>query len=232
MGTLHKIHEIRPDHSDHVYHFTKGRDPGNALRSILDDRRIRDVNHRGYICFTEAPLLALPDMFNLFAEYPEPLLAPFGVAIPKSQLFAAGGRPVIYGPENDLAKLDESIHWRFENYNESKDFAWLREWRIPSNEYHINPIDSYIVTKNKEWESSLAFETELVGSESFQMNNGYFGETYYVEYGKTWRSISIEDLPAIKSKSELTAHLDNQVLGAIRLLEFGDRDPGSYPTWR
>lgn len=64
--TVRKIAQSRPDLSDYLIHFTKRADGLNTLKKILDEKMLRcnDV-----ICFTEAPLLFLPSMFDIFMQY-------------------------------------------------------------------------------------------------------------------------------------------------------------------
>lgn len=217
MDTLSKIHDLRPDHSDYVYHFTKGRTAGLTLLKILKEGKLKDKKSRGFICFTEAPLLALPDMFNLFDKYPDPMLAAFGIGIPKSELFAAGGRQVIYGPEAERNLVDPSIQWRYEVYNEKNNFAWLREWRLPDSEYQINSKDHFIIAKNRNWEIDAAYEEGEIDIDFDEIDGQYF-PSMYIEMVKNWKSVSFEDLKKFKSNLELGKHISDQSIGSVEYM--------------
>lgn len=148
-ATLQKIMDTRPDLSDYVYHFTKRAQAIITLEAILRDKKLVDKNSRGFISFTEAPLNSLPDMFDEFSGYEHPMYAPYGIAILKSYLFDLGGMPVIYGRQHEINLIDPSIHWRFEVYDDERDFTWLREWRINTKELELTPDNSFIITKEE-----------------------------------------------------------------------------------
>lgn len=125
------------DMSPYLFHFTKGEKPLQNLCRILKENVLKSSEH-SYICFTETPLLAMKDILDYFSRYTSPFFEPYGIGIKKVLIFDLGARPVIYGSNDELAKLDESLRWRFELLDFSNhDFIWQREWRIKGNEFYL-----------------------------------------------------------------------------------------------
>ena len=88
MSTIvEKFFYTREDLSDYVFHFTKGASAQSTLEKILQEGKIRDIHSKGYICFSEAPILMLLDMFDIFSKYPDPMYAPFGIGIKRDSLY-------------------------------------------------------------------------------------------------------------------------------------------------
>lgn len=144
--TLREIFKSREDVSDYVFHFTKGSNAKRTLETIVSDKVIRDVKNKGHICFTEAPITMLPSMFNIFRKYKEPMYAPYGIGIKKNVFYKMGGRPVIYGDENDRSIMSEELLWRFVHLNpDNYDYSWLREWRIPMKHLDLNIEDCFVI---------------------------------------------------------------------------------------
>jgi hypothetical protein len=85
--TLLNIISSREDLSDYLFHFTNGKNAKNTLKKITSDEQLIDINDRGVICFTEAPLLSLVSMFDIFDNYLDPMYAPYGIAIKKDAFF-------------------------------------------------------------------------------------------------------------------------------------------------
>lgn len=159
--TVAHVRLTREDLSDYLIHFTKGEDAINTLATILYDNQLKDVNNTGVICFTEAPFPILVNMFaDVFGPYTNPMYAPYGVAIKKTKLFELGGRPVIYGTASERLLIDPQLLWRFELYDPvHRDFAWLREWRVPIGHLNLEAEDCFIIT-NKEHELTMSFDHE------------------------------------------------------------------------
>jgi hypothetical protein len=88
--------------------------------------------------------------------------APFGVMVPKRWLFALGGRPVIYQPDDEYDVLPDSVKWRHVRYDPDAqppvDFTWEREWRIRAAELAIDPATAAIVVAEKGWAERLVDE--------------------------------------------------------------------------
>ena len=106
-NTLVKIIQSREDISDYLFHFTKGSNALKILETIISDRKIKDMKNNGYICFTEAPVTMLADMFKIFMNYDNPMFAPYGIGLKKSFLYKLGARPVIYSDSSDFEKLKD-----------------------------------------------------------------------------------------------------------------------------
>lgn len=113
-GSTKEIFQSRNDISEYVSHFTKSRKAKDTFIQILKDNTIKDTKSRGFLCFTEAPLIQLPEMFNIFKRYEDPLYSPYGIGIKKDYFFKNGGRPVIYGDLIEFDLLPKELAWRFE----------------------------------------------------------------------------------------------------------------------
>lgn len=202
-GTFQSIIESRIDLSEYLFHFTNGAKAKQTLRQILADGKLKDVNSKGFICLTEAPLTSLVPMFEIFAKFPKPMYAPYGVAVLRNELFKQGARPVIYGDSSEKALLDASIQWRFLELNPGNyDFSWLREWRIQASEVILNPAFAFAITATKQEEVDLAFDmnVEIDGC----VSDGEFHPIYEVHHKREWKSISIEEIKAALMSSDLS----------------------------
>lgn len=82
-STLLQILASREDLSDYLFHFTRGKKAFETLEKILNDGKLKDVYKRGYLCFTEAPLTTLYNMFQIFERYDNPMYAPYGIGLKK-----------------------------------------------------------------------------------------------------------------------------------------------------
>jgi hypothetical protein len=208
--TLKSILESRYDLSDYLFHFTKGENAKETLTRILTDKKIKDINIRGAICFTEAPLPSLVKMFDVFAKYSSPMYAPYGIAVLKKDLFDLGARPVIYGPADEKILLDKSIHWRYESYiPHDHDFSWLREWRIKTD-VKLDNSKSFVITNTKQEELDHSFEEGDIDVDGC-IADGQF----WPEYKREWKSISIETLREVSifSNDKLKEDINKQSLG-------------------
>lgn len=206
--TLLRILQSREDISDYLFHFTKGQKASEILRRIIEEKTLRDMSESGVICFTEAPVTMLFDMFEIFNGYKEPMYAPYGIAIKKDVLFNLGARPVIYGAPEDVQELSPKITWRFEEYAPNKkDFSWLREWRINCTEIKLKSEDCFIVTKQKtELEEFLFDETDV---DEIKIDgcvaDGQFWGTATGYCPRNFKGIALEDIHNVNklSKNEL-----------------------------
>lgn len=148
----------RPDFNQSLIHLTKERKEapatGNAdqtpriveafevLKEVLASGVIRGSDRTGYIkgsrtaaCFTEVPLSAV----HHIASEPGTELRKYryyGIALSKRAVFAAGGRPVIYVPDEEGGWIPDDEKWRqvrFEAEAEDWRVNWTheREWRVP-----------------------------------------------------------------------------------------------------
>jgi hypothetical protein len=155
----------RADMSDHLVHFMSGPTWEGAfgtLCRIIEERRLLGsgrINRDRYrcVCFSEAPLPLVPGGLvnsDAYSRY-----TPFGVMVDKRWLFARGGRPVIYQPEQEYGQLPEALRWRHMRYepdaDEPVDFTWEREWRLHADELPLDPSCAVLVLPNEAWETRL-----------------------------------------------------------------------------
>jgi hypothetical protein len=192
MSSTVKIKESRPDLSDYLFHFTKNANAFETLQQIISDGQIKDINKNGVICFTEAPIYHMVEMFAFFNQYPNPMLAPYGIGIPLNKLFIEGARPVIYGPRKEITLLDETIHWRYEPLENGRDFAWLREWRLPHQVYGLEQ-DEIIVITNTEDEVNEYFHNIEVHIDGDWADGDWWDQSY-VSNDRKYKTLSLESI--------------------------------------
>jgi hypothetical protein len=214
-ATLLKIIASREDISDYLFHFTKGSTAFDTLVKIAEDRQLIDFNSKGVICFTEAPVTLLKDMFDIFEKYAEPMYAPYGIAIKKEHLFELGARPVIYGKLEESDELPESIKWRFEEYIPNvKDFTWLREWRLKQKSLDLTQENCFIITKTKDEFESIAFSDDNITDIDFDgcVADGQFWGTATGYFERGFKGISIEEIIEFNklSKVEIDKVIEKQ----------------------
>lgn len=172
----------RSDIAKDVIHFTKGDTPAEAfdvLAHIVAERRLLGGNgfiKGGYpcVCFTEAPLEHLADVFARTAT--ERLrYMPFGILLPKKWLFERGGRPVIYQEENEFFELPESLryrHVRYEpNHEPAIDFTWEREWRVRTEKLRLDPTTGFLVLPSQEYLDELQRQHDIAQDREFQLHS-------------------------------------------------------------
>lgn len=208
--TLIKIISSREDISDYLFHFTKGRNAFDTLVTIVFNAELLDINKSGVICFSESPLTLLKDMFEIFANYKNPMYAPYGVGYKKDILFDMGARLVIYGLPKEKEKLSDDIKWRFEEYiPKIKDFTWLREWRLPQDKLILDSKNCFIITKTKEELENILFnelgDIDIDGD----VSDGQFWGEAIGKFQRTFKGISIED---IEELNKLSKHEVEQLL--------------------
>lgn len=163
---------MRDDISDKLVHLTKGsgtddskhrEEAARTLISILDQRKL--IGGTGYIkgshrcvCFSEAPIGKLSHILAA-RDRSAFKYQPYGVIVSKRWLYERGGRPVIYGPDNDYALLPEAMqyrHVRFYLGEYDVDHTWEREWRIKADELSIKPEDVTVVVPTREAKEEFA----------------------------------------------------------------------------
>jgi hypothetical protein len=88
------------------------------------------------VCLSEIPLSVVhqlatpPSEVNAQGKY----YRFYGLAFGKRAIFDAGGRPVIYLPDNESAWIPDDQKWRHVRYEiGSVDWTHEREWRLPGN---------------------------------------------------------------------------------------------------
>ncbi|HEY6096191.1 MAG TPA: hypothetical protein VIU93_14680 [Gallionellaceae bacterium] len=157
---------MRDDLSDKLVHLTKGvgEDPSKhreealkALGKILKEKRL--LGGTGFIkgshkcvCFSEAPIGKLS---HILAQNDGKAFKyqPYGIIVDKLWLFEKGGRPVIYGPDNDYNSLPDEMKYRHVRFWLSKEYSvdhtWEREWRIKADQLDITPDSVTIVVPDR-----------------------------------------------------------------------------------
>ncbi len=147
---------MRDDLSDKLVHLTKGNsdDPkkhrGEALTVL--SKIIKGGELKGGIgfikgshmcvCFSEAPISKLS--YIIASQEQKPFkYQPYGVIVDKRWLYEKGGRPVIYGPDEDYEKLPDEMKYRHVRFSLTKthsiDHTWEREWRVKTRRLEICP---------------------------------------------------------------------------------------------
>ena len=211
MSKFIDIIKTREDISDYVYHFAKNDNAKQTLISILSENTVKDINRHGYICFTEAPLTMLPAMFAHFEKFERPMYAPYGIAFKKALFYQNGGRPVIYGDQQDKKLLPKELMWRFEFlYPGTYDFSWLREWRIPLSALQLNRKDCFAIVKTRQDEEGMRdffFELDDIDFDTQPEDGGQFTEVT----GYFNRKMKVVSLEEIKD----TTHMSKQQLARL-----------------
>jgi hypothetical protein len=130
----------RPDFSASLTHLTRERirfgEPAvpafSVLKEILSSGVIRGglgfiKGNRPVVCFSEIPLANI----NAFADHQEGRFRFYGIVLSKQAVFEAGGRPVIYLPDNEGSWIPEEERWRHVRFEHGAvDFTHEREWRV------------------------------------------------------------------------------------------------------
>lgn len=109
----------------------------SVLKEILISGVLKGSGNEGYIkgtqkavCFSEIPLSSVHE----FASKPTERKAKYrfyGVALSKKAVFSAGGRPVIYLPDDESSWIPSEQKWRHVRFEHgSVDFTHEREWRV------------------------------------------------------------------------------------------------------
>ena len=213
--TLEMIMDSREDISDYVFHFTKGANAKDTLIKIINDNAVVDIGNNGYICFTEAPLLLLPPMFDIFEGYHNPMYTPYGIGIKKEALYNMGGRPVIYGDENDLFMLPKEMRWRYVKYvPKVYDFSWLREWRVPCNKVELDFDNSFLVVKTNndiDGFEDITMDVSDIDIDAQPEDGGILTE-YFFYIERKYKIISVERLNDynLEKKQRLDEELSKQ----------------------
>lgn len=201
---MERVKPLRSDLSDWVVHFTKGthQHAEETIGTILAEGALRSFVIPPVICFTEAPLREFNKLFQIFAAYPEPMFAPYGIAVPKTWLFEHGGRPAIYGPPGDLEDLPAGLKYRHVEYNPANyDFAWMREWRIASEVLPLERENTLVILPTDDEAFGLTCDVEVEGE---PCGGGEIETIYSIVHD--WYSVSLADIAAQQThQDEITA---------------------------
>lgn len=213
--TLLRILKSREDLSEYLFHFSSGASAPQILEQIIKDNAIIDVKSRGVLCFTEAPLTSLPEMFKVFEQFPNPMYAPYGIAVRKQYLFSKGARPVIYGSIDEESELGDKFKWRFVEYKPNvKDFTWLREWRLKGHKIELDSENFFIITKTEAELYDHMFNPEDIIDIEFDgcvADGGYMGTATGIT-ARRFKGVSLADLQKIQNlnKDEIEKILNTQ----------------------
>ena len=190
------LRERKKDLSPYLFHFTKGNNSKDNLANILNQECLK--SERGYICFTETPLTSSHELFEYMESWKEPMYSRFGIGFKRDlliDLFRA--RPVIYGDDNDLAKLANDLKWRYELLDVHKhDYTWLREWRIEGNEFHFSSIpkeDILVIAPTEEDLNGLVSLWEI-SEMDFSIIEGIGHPSPIYKQSREWKGISFEEV--------------------------------------
>lgn len=167
----------RRDQSLYVTHFTRCVEtergplqPGEVLRSILRERRIRasamaDLEPHlpaapHAVCLTESPLLGL--IVPL-----EPRSAAHGIGFDKKFVFDRGGSPVMY-LRRDLLRddgrlpVDERLYAFLKPFDLERNYTYEREWRVPRDLcFELRDV-AYVIVPREERDAFAREFPELV----------------------------------------------------------------------
>jgi hypothetical protein len=166
----------RPDFSKWLVHLTRERITGDAfledpnavqqveafdvLEEILSDMVIRGgfgmvKGNRRVVCLSEIPLASL-NHFASTPQEPKTRYRRYGVIVSKDAVFAQGGRPVIYLPDNESEWLPVEQRWRLVRFEPPYiDHTEEREWRVP-DQLDLQAVGTmYLVTSTTQEVNAL-----------------------------------------------------------------------------
>jgi hypothetical protein len=223
MQFLEEVRQQRRDLGDLLFHFTRtpreqvvmdgGRimmsaHAGAVLEKIAREGRL--IGSNGYIrggyrcvCFSETPISEIPTVLRLAQHAAEeglrPRYEPYGVAIPKEWLFAQGGRPVIYQPDDEFDLLPEEMKYRHVRYEPGRvDFTWEREWRIRTDELKIDPEHTLFVLPTADAVFEFTYGHASLEGDDYDDETGLPGGFYHEP---RWMAVSL-DLFGLKPSGE------------------------------
>lgn len=167
--TYERILENRNDMTQWLIHFTRPNPPRlslDVLKQILTEGVLRPTfaqrnkvstiyGPNSAVCFTEQPIGSM--MQYILAREEPSFISGYGIIISKSDLYAAGGLPVIYGldyvkliekkddEQNTIRIIDPTIlspdeQYRYVTFDPYRGIDWTheREWRWSSKSLHAN----------------------------------------------------------------------------------------------
>ena len=117
------------------------------------------------VCFTEMPLYALVDYAKI-REKKDGLVSSYGIAFRRRELFAAGGRPVIYGLSGEYKETDKNENGVYQGRLLHKDcgIGINEQYRYVSTKMHRKYAKSVDWTHEREWRWALPYkETGVPG---------------------------------------------------------------------
>ncbi|MCA9229106.1 MAG: hypothetical protein KDA57_00530 [Planctomycetales bacterium] len=180
----------RPDLSNYLAHFTKGRPGKPALRileEILSSKRLLASNlpwtNLPAVCFTECPWTSLLAHSKQYS--------PFGIGFAKPRVFAAGGGPAYYVRADHYKKQNWKKHVHtfvtpfWPKYRPASlktdalggktiDYSHEREWRVPHDfVFEYSHVEFVILNS---YDDMAKFSKDLkdqIGREKFILMENY-----------------------------------------------------------
>ena len=180
----------RPDVSNYLAHFTKGK-PGKPalkiLQEILESKRLiaspLPWTKRPAVCFTECPWSSLLAHSRHYS--------PYGFGFSKPRIFAAGGAPAYYVRADHYEKQQWEPHlhtfvtpfWPAYRPNTLKtsalggktiDYAHEREWRVPHDfTFELDQVEFVILKTYKDMAQFPQNLKDSIGREKFILMENY-----------------------------------------------------------
>lgn len=199
---VEKIRELRNDLTPYFFHFMKKKE---NLDCILNEKRL--ISDKGYLCFTEMPLVSSQNMFNYFANFRRPMYTPYGIGIKREILIDKFNiSPVLYVKnEKEKNLIDPILHWNTEIINDLYDFQWLREWRINMSVLDLSLIHDIMIIIPDDINiprSIIANDKEIIDSSEFNKTfPNYSGFLYNKE--PAYRIFKLEDISCIENDFQI-----------------------------
>lgn len=131
------------------------------LQRILSEAELRGGTGfiRGQwecVCFSEAPLSEFAGFLRANEVVQEfsgqrPRYEPFGIAVPKIEIWRAGGMPVIYQGDEYYSRLSDSMKYRHVRLDLDRgiDLTWEREWRLRAKSFPLNPDTAIVLVRSE-----------------------------------------------------------------------------------
>lgn len=211
-----KLRRLRPDLTPYLFHFTGGAKPEDNMKSILAQKKL--VSQRGYICFTDSPLSMLGEQFRYMDQFSRPMYSQYGIGFKRDLLIRQFNcRPVIYGDDTELQRIDNTLHWRFEPLDVfSHDFTWLREWRIEGNEFDfsgVNVSDIIVIAPTENSLHNIIMDVDV--DVEFDYDNFTKEAFPYPVYTirRKWKGIPLSQAASFHDDNELEQALAEQEIG-------------------
>lgn len=150
----------RPDISNGLIHLTSQRGDVSAfdvLCKILTTAKLIGSGNKGFVkgtqravCFSEAPLSAIPHLIQKSKELSETHnktpYSSYGIAVSKESIYKLDGRPVIYLPDEEAGWISADQVWRQVRFEPPKiDWSHEREWRVPVDELSLLDLKGFYV---------------------------------------------------------------------------------------
>ena len=143
----------------------KAYSPFEVLKEILTSGVIRGSGNEGFIkgnqravCFSEIPLSAI-HQFALPPKEEKARYRFYGISLSKKAVFKAGGRPVIYLPDDEADWIPSEQKWRHVRFELGEvDFTHEREWRV-LDDFNLDRVPGlYVIV----WSATEAREIQAL----------------------------------------------------------------------